>query len=222
MQLKYFLVLVVFGGLQAHAQKFNVGGGLGVLNYRGDLAPTFDYRQVKPGGSLFFRYNLSKAISLRAGFMLGRVGADDSRSSDPFNQARNLSFRSTITEGSAIAEYNFLNYKNRKKQINWTPYVFGGLGYYRFKPTVRTGEYGLNQLAVPYGVGIKWEIKRPWSLEFEYGTRRLFTDNLDNLGSNIPANAPKIQQGFPEQRDQYYYFSVSLSYTFYTIFCPEE
>lgn len=216
-----FLIGFLLGAfcLQAAAQRINIGAGLGGFNYKGDLAPAFNPRNYLPGGNAFFRYNLSPAVSLRAGATLGIVGAQDSRSPDPFNQARNASFRSTIIEGSLITEYNFLNYSQKRKAKNWTPYLFGGLGFYKFSPRTKTSDYKTTQMNIPFGAGVKWEFKRPWSLEFEFGTRKLFTDYLDDLGDNVPVNQ-KLQLGNPTTRDMYYYTSITLSYTFYTIICP--
>ncbi len=203
----------------SHAQKFNIGAGLGAMNYKGDLAPKFNPAFFRPAGSLVFRYNLSPSISLRTGLLKGSITADDSKSSDPYNQIRNQSFKTGITEFNFIAEYNFLNYKSKPRYINWTPYVFGGLAYYNFKPQFQTGSYSTKQIAIPFGIGLKWEIKRPWSLEFEFGTRKLFTDNIDNLGTNI-TTTQKYKQGNAALNDVYYYSSVTLSYTFYKIVCP--
>jgi len=205
--------------LKTEAQRINIGAGLGGFNYKGDLAPAFNPRNYLPGGHAFFRYNLTPSVSFRAGGVLGIVGAKDSRSPDPFNQARNESFHDKITEGDFIMEYNFLNYKQNRKYKNWTPYLFGGLGLFKFKPQVKTGDYKTTQLNIPFGAGVKYEFKRPWSVEFEFGTRKLFTDYLDNLGDNIPI-AQKTRLGNPTTKDMYYYTSITLSYTFYSIICP--
>lgn len=205
--------------LQAEAQRWNIGAGLGGFNYKGDYAPFFNPRNYLPGGHAFVRYNASPAVSLRLGGNMGIIGAKDSRSSDPFNQARNGSFRSRVTEGDLILEYNFLNYSQRRKDVNWTPYLMGGLGFYKFKPRTKTAEYKTTQMNIPFGAGVKWEFKRPWSLEFEFGTRVLFTDYLDDLGDNVPLGQ-KLQLGNPTTRDKYYYTSITLSYTFYSIICP--
>lgn len=216
-----FLIGFLLGAfcLQAEAQRITIGAGLGGFNYKGDMAPAFNPRNYLPGGNAFFRYNLSQAVSLRAGGTLGIVGAKDSRSPDPFNQARNASFRSTVVEGSLITEYNFLNYSQKRKAKNWTPYLFGGVGFYKFMPRTKTSDYKTAQMNIPFGAGVKWEFKRPWSLEFEFGTRKLFTDYLDDLGDNVPINQ-KLQLGNPTTKDMYYYTSITLSYTFYTIICP--
>lgn len=205
--------------LNTEAQRINIGAGLGGFNYKGDLAPAFNPRNYLPGGHAFFRYNISPSVSFRVGGNLGVIGAKDSRSRDPFNQTRNESFRATITEGDLITEYNFLNYSQKRKAKNWTPYLFGGLGFYKFKPRTKTAEYKTSQMNIPFGAGVKWEFKRPWSVEFEFGTRKLFTDYLDNLGDNIPLSQ-KTRLGNPTTKDMYYYTSITLSYTFYTIVCP--
>jgi hypothetical protein len=205
--------------LQLMAQRINIGAGLGGFNYKGDIAPSFNPLNYLPGGHAFFRYNATPSVSFRFGGDVGILGAKDSRSSDPFNQARNASFRNKMMEGDIIMEYNFLNYTQKRKVKNWSPYLFGGLGFYKFTPRTKTATYKTSQMNIPFGAGVKWEFNRPWSIEFEFGTRKLFTDYLDNLGDNIPLSQ-KTQLGNPTTKDMYYYTSITLSYTFYSIICP--
>lgn len=203
----------------ALGQKVEIGAGVGGFNYRGDISPNFRFRFFKPGGSVFFRYNPSQALSLRAEVAGGVIGAKDSQSSDPFQQARNMSFRTSILEGSTVAEYNFLNYQEKRFAVNWTPYVFGGVGFTKFSPEPKTTDYRTTSLVLPYGVGIKYQISRPWNVGIEYGTRKTFTDYLDDLGGD-PATTDKLLQGDPSHKDTYFYVRLSVSYTFYKIFCP--
>jgi len=219
--LKTFCIafLGLCGYVQTNAQRINIGGGLGGFNYKGDLSPAFNPLNYLPAGHLLFRYNISPAVSLRAAATLGIVGAKDSRSSDPFIQNRNSSFQSSLSEFSLVSEYNFLNYSQKRKAKNWSPYLFGGIGFYKFEHQIRVANYKTSQLSIPFGAGLKWEFNRPWSLEFEFGTRKTFTDYLDNLGNNVPLNQ-KPNLGNPALKDIYYYTSVTLSYTFYKIFCP--
>ncbi len=213
------MVGVLFSGNDCFAQKIEIGAGLGGFNYRGDISPSFNFGFFKPGGSLFFRYNPNAALSLRAEVAAGLIGAKDSKSKDPFQVARSMSFRTLITEGSAVAEYNFLNYQDKRFAVNWSPYVFGGIGYAAFNPNIETGSYKKSTFVLPYGVGIKYQIKRPWNVGLEYGTRKTFTDYLDNLGGK-PISNVKLEQGNPSLKDTYYYVRLSVSYTFYKIFCP--
>ncbi|MCF2445270.1 porin family protein [Dyadobacter sp. CY345] len=217
----FILLILCFCGQtdKVFAQKIEVGGGLGVFNYKGDISPSFKFRFFKPGGSLFFRYNPNQALSLRAEVAAGLIGADDKYSEDPVHLARNRSFRTRITEASAVAEYNFLDYQEKRFAVNWTPYVFGGLGISNFKPDVVTADYKTTSLVIPYGVGIKYQIKRPWNIGLEYGTRKTFSDYYDDLGGN-PITTIPTDQGDPSRKDTYYYIRLSISYTFYRIVCP--
>jgi hypothetical protein len=223
---RYLLPVLVAGiyffvsaGNSALAQKIEFGAGLGGFNYKGDISPSLKPRFFKPGGSLFFRYNPSQALSLRAELAGGVIGADDKHSKDPFQQARNMSFTTRIMEGNAVAEYNFLNFQERRFAVNWSPYVFGGIGYAKFNPSVETSVYKTGTFVLPYGVGIKYQIRRPWNIGIEYGARKTFTDYLDNLGGE-PTSTDKLVQGDPSLKDNYYYLRLSVSYTFYKIFCP--
>ncbi|TAE97008.1 MAG: hypothetical protein EAZ70_07265 [Runella slithyformis] len=211
--------VIVLSCTAAFGQRINIGGGLGGFNYKGDIAPQLQLRNYRPGGHALFRYNVSPAVSFRTGLALGSTTASDKNSSNPFQQERNLSFKTNVTEFNLLAEYNFLNYLNKPRAINWTPYLFAGGAVYHFQPKVKTGAYNLNQIAIPFGAGLKWEFKRPWSIEFEFGTRKLFTDNFDDLGDDTSLRQ-KFQLGDPTTKDMYYYTSFTLSYTFYKIICP--
>jgi opacity protein-like surface antigen len=201
------------------AQKIELGAGIGGLNYKGDISPSLRMRFFRPGGSLFFRFNPNQALSLRAELMMGGIGAADRHSDDPFLVTRNMSFKTRILEGSAVAEYNFLNFLDRRFAINWSPYVFGGIGYTKFNPDIQTSSYKTSGFVLPYGVGIKYQVRRPWNIGLEFGSRKTFTDYLDNLGGE-PVNKEKLQQGDPSVKDTYYYLRLSVSYTFYKIVCP--
>lgn len=204
----------------ARAQKIEIGASVGALNYKGDISPTFNPRFLKPGGSLFFRYNLSRAVTFRAEVMRGSITGDDAHSKDPFQRVRNLSFDTKLSEGSLVTEFNFLNYQESRHAINWTPYVFAGLAYARFEPNPKTLNYKTSGISIPYGVGVKYQINRPWSIGLEYGTRKTFTDYLDNTGEPAPSKV-KLEQSDPTTKDTYYYIGFSVSYTFYRIVCPE-
>jgi len=205
---------------QLWAQKIEIGAGLGAMNYKGDISPDLQIGTAKLGGNLFFRYNLKKDLSFRASALMGSIAGDDKNSSDPFNQQRGKNFSTTINELSLTAEYNFFNYQYHRYHKDWSPYVFGGVGFMKFSPRDNpSADYKQNQIVLPFGVGIKYNIKGPWDLNFEFGTRKTFTDYLDNLGGNDPT-LPKTQQNDYSKGDMYYYTSFSLSFKFIKIYCP--
>lgn len=189
--------------------------------YKGEMSPSLNPRFYRPAGSLFFRYNATRSLSLRLSLALGGVGADDKYASDPYQRARGDYFRNSVHEATVDAQYNFRNYKLLRNVKNWTPYVFGGLGLMSYgKIGNSSNESGLtNKLMFPLGVGVKYEIKRPWSIGFEFGTRFTSTDYLDGLGFT-DGTTNRLGQGTP-QKDQYTYTAITLSYTFYKLTCPE-
>ena len=218
-KLNFLVVLLGISG--AIAQKIEIGGGLGALNYKGDIAPNFHPTFARPGGNLFFRYNISRSVSAKVNLMGGSIFADDKEVNNPFNQARGRSFRTSIFEGGANLEYNFLNFRNAPKTKNWTPYVFGGISYFSFRPKeTATASFKTSGLALPFGIGLKMQWKGPWGYGIEFGTRKTFTDYLDNWGENSTTPGVRLQQQDHTKKDMFYYTSFNITYTFYKVVCP--
>ncbi|WP_080057310.1 type IX secretion system protein PorG [Spirosoma aerolatum] len=213
------LVLVgLFISFTAQAQKFEIGGSLGGMLCKSDVTPALNPRFISPAIGGFLRYNVSRSFSLRFGGAIGKLRGEDRYSSNSFQQARNFSFNTNINELFLDVEYNFLNYKPAPKAKNWTPYVFGGIGVCKFNnDVIRVG----GVMTYPLGVGVKYEIKRPWSIGLEFGTRFTRNDYLDALGDLTFGKATtKTTQGNPSLTDSYTYTAITVSYTFYKIVCP--
>jgi len=212
------LIAGFFISLLAQGQKLEVGGGVGGMLYKGDVSPALNPRFYRPAANVFFRYNASRSFSLRAGLGIGSLGATDRVSRDPLRQTRGYSFRSTLSEATLDVQYNFLNYAPSRRTKNWTPYVFGGVGLCSFRNPVVRARGIIN---FPLGVGVKYEINRPWSVGLEFGTRFTKNDYLDGLGERTyGVTTSKIAQGNPVLRDSYTYTALTVSYTFYKIVCP--
>jgi hypothetical protein len=212
------IVVGLFISLTVQAQKIEIGAGLGGMLYKGDVSPALNPQFYRPAGSLFFRYNATRSLSIRVNGAIGGLRGQDDVSRDPLQQARNYSFRTNLLEAEVDFQYNFLNYQKLPKVKNWTPYVFGGIGLCRFtNAVVRMG----GVITYPLGLGIKYEIRRPWSVGVEFGTRFTRNDYLDGLGDVTFGKATtKVSQGNPALKDSYTYTSLTLSYTFYKIVCP--
>ncbi|QHT69538.1 outer membrane beta-barrel protein [Rhodocytophaga rosea] len=202
------------------AQRLEIGAGGGAMLYKGDLAPELIPKFARPGATIFLRHNPGKAISLKYSFSLGRIFADDRETDDNFANQRNRFFNTRITELAATAEYNFLDYRSDKARKPWTPYLFGGIAVYKFDPVENLRpEYKLTQLALPFGVGFKYVLGGQWNLGIEFGARKIFTDYLDDLGGDLNTTN-KFQNGNPNDKDMYVFTTLTVSYTFYKIRCP--
>ena len=213
-----FFISLTFNSL---AQKIEIGGGFGAMNYKGDISPDFHPSFAQLGGHLLFRYNLKKDITFRLGANLGSIYANDNEVSDSFNKLRGQTFKTSIREVSLITEYNFFSYLYSRSHKDWSPYVFGGVAFMSFSPRDKpVSDYKQVGVVIPFGVGIKYNLSGPWDLNLEFGTRKTFTDYLDNLGGDNPALPRNIQNDY-SCGDMYYYTSLGLTYKFITIICPK-
>jgi len=201
---KIFLVFCCLPIIAA-AQNFYFSGRLGVANYQGDLkARTISLSQAKLMASVGARYDLSEHITARSYLTLTSLRADDKKGTASMQQ-RNLNFKTKIFDWELTAQYSLFNLNDRW----WTPYIFAGLGIYRYKPYTKDtsgnktflkplsteGEgfvagvknYKLTQFSIPFGFGAEYSLNEDMRLGIEFGYRKIFTDYLDDV-SNVYAD----------------------------------
>ena len=204
------LALLAFAPL-CPAQVNELGITAGAMYYIGDLNPTKHY----PKGTALaygavYRYNFDERYALRLQGLFGTLQASDADSPDSLQQLRNLHFRSRLFEASALLEINFFHYRagKRDEKKNWTPFVFGGLAYFRASPQASINDtwfdlqplgtegqgssaggepYKVDQICIPFGAGLKFNFHR-LDLQLEWGLRRTYTDYIDDVGGNYVDN----------------------------------
>lgn len=185
------------------AQFLDIGFNFGATFYSGDIS-NGDIRQMiqemRPAGGIMVRFSSTNRFSTRFNINYGSIQGDDQRSG---RENRDLAFRTDILEANLIGEWHAI--RIRHTQHNFTfPYVFGGVGIYRFNPKrqvdgrwvelqplgtegqgIRGYEdpYDLTQFQLPFGAGIKF-VARNFTICIEAGGRYLFTDYLDDVSSN--------------------------------------
>lgn len=253
------LLLVIAVGLKAQAQPtWEIGGTFGAAGYMGDLN-TRNMFQVS-GGALgaYVKKNYNPYLSVKAGFMHGWVGAADSSSSYAQNRLRNLSFQTTLNELSVVAEFNLFQFRPGIDRHPFTPYVFLGLGAVAYNPKARVNahspwvdlrplmtenkSYSSVALAIPYGVGLKYNFSNKFSLIADAGYRSVKSDYVDDVSGNyaipgdlknsrsryfadrrLPADPTAgtygSQRGDGRAYDTYMFFSLSVSFTFVSDKC---
>lgn len=125
---------------------------------------------------------------------------------------RNLSFRSNIIELMGLAEIHPLFiFKSYDDEYNrdpprYSPYLLAGIGIFSFKPQAKLGNtwvdlqplstegqgfaeypdrkiYKLNQMNIPLGLGIKYELSSLLNVRAEFVYRKLNTDYLDDVST---------------------------------------
>ncbi|MGH1337800.1 MAG: DUF6089 family protein [Aureispira sp.] len=193
--------LLLVSSLQA--QYWEISGAIGATSYHGDLAPDFSMQTPGMSANVMVHRNIDPRVSIRMGLSMGTISASDAASKNDYNKARNLSFQSTIFEGSLGLEFNFLPFHHHSlkgRNVNqYTPYLVAGFGVFHHKPQanfggnlyslqplgtegqVRGEEYSLMQPAFILGAGFKIDIGSQWGIVIEGATRLLFFDYLDDV-----------------------------------------
>jgi len=187
-------------GYFATAQGTELGIIVGGSAYSGDLSPkefglyTEDFRLA---GGILARFPVSDYFNLRVSVIAGRVSSTEKIFNDS-SVIKRPAFQSTIGELSLVGEFYPLPYGTVQ------PYLFGGVGVYRFNPQAgfdggwvdlqplgTEGQgidgfpkpYSLTQFNLPFGAGVKFVFNETWTLGAEFGWRKLFTDYLDDVGT---------------------------------------
>lgn len=125
------------------------GFTLGGSNYFGDLSKTVAIGETHLMGGLICRFQYNDFLTLRGNAVYGAISGDDKNFKDDVafthkdaadnpieitRGQRNLNFRSDIVEFSAIGEWNILGYEESTRTRPYTPFLFAGIGVYKFNP----------------------------------------------------------------------------------------
>lgn len=190
------------------AQNSEVGACVGTMFYLGELNPSKLFAQPKLAAGLVYRYNISPRWAVKADFMFGKVAGSDMQTNNGYE--RNLSFTSPITEFSVVAELNFLQLYTSVGKNHFAPYIFAGATVFSFDPMAQYKDgtefelqslgtegqglegmpkkYSLTHFAIPFGIGLRFNIGRYVSIGAEWSMRYTFTDYLDDVGGKYYDN----------------------------------
>lgn len=196
------VLLSVLFPLPSFGQLLGVMGGSSY--YIGELNPYqhFD-EETRYAGGLFYRDAIDSRWVLRTHLFYGTVAGSDADAASMRRRNRNLHFRSDVVEAAVMMELNFFDYQFGDMGQPLSPYLFTGLAYFRMNPEARyegqwhelqplgtegqgvpgTGreKYSLDQISIPFGLGVKWNLGEKVALSFEWGMRKTFTDYLDDV-----------------------------------------
>ena len=209
MRISILTIILLSISLIGYSQRMRnyseIGPSIGISYYMGDLNPGTPFFMSKLAGGLNFRYNYHPRWAWRLNANYLRIAASDAESDNRQQQVRNLSFQSNVYEFSPAIEFNFFPYEIGNSYYPATPYVFWGIGVYRFNPKaeykgdllelkplktegqsvpgVGRPEYNLWGLTFPFGFGFKAHLAKWLGISLEWGMRRTFTDYLDDVST---------------------------------------
>lgn len=213
----FFLLLSI---QTASSQFLEFGGGIGIFGYAGDLSRGYNPLESKFGAFGVYRMNFSEFVSFKTSLGIGSLAGNDDNPIDPLGEARSHSFSTGITELSGVLEYHFLDFRNEKSPIRWSPFVFGGFGLARLgEVNGAPDDFNQIQAIVPFGIGFKQLIGKQFGLSLEIGTRKTFTDYIDGV-SDTEQTVKNFEFGHPTSKDWIFFTGVSFTYILYKIPCP--
>jgi hypothetical protein len=211
---KSIILLFLLTGIFAQAQKTEVGLIAGGSLYSGDVSPKefgLFFQEFQPAFGIFGRINATRVFSARISLSYTQLEADDLEVGIP---SRGLNFRTNLLEGALIGEVNLFR-RGDARRFEVVPFLAGGIGFFRYNPQGRLEDtwvdlqplgtegqglpgyeapYELTQLNIPLGGGVKFIFNDQWTLGFEFISRKLFTDHLDDI-SNTSVNYLDVLEG---------------------------
>ncbi len=199
---------------KASCQEFEIGLIGGGSYYLGDLNPGTHFQNMQLAYGLEARYNINTRWAVKLSGIRGKIKGSSSQSK--FLPDRDLSFESNITDVSAVAEFNFLEYFVGSRRHFITPYIYAGVCLYFFNPmsggvalhsigtegqNVEGGKklYSLWGIGVPFGLGAKFTLSRKVGFTVFWEMHKTFTDYLDDVSTTYYLNGPTINPDDPAQ-----------------------
>ncbi|MDE6801769.1 MAG: porin family protein, partial [Muribaculaceae bacterium] len=163
---------------QEESYRYDMGAGLGMGGYLGDLNETNPF--ARPGftadATFSYRPDVRWAFRTTLGYSALSGNSADLGTALPDNLE--YKFHSSVVDLTERVEFNFFNYgigETYKHLRRWSPYITVGLG-----AAVATCE-GQSHFAfvIPMGVGVKYKLRQRLNLALEFTMTKAFSDRLD-------------------------------------------
>ena len=230
----YIWLILSFGGLHSYGQYHEIGAFVGASTYIGDVGNTSYLVPGSYAAGVVYKWNLTTRYSLRASLIQANLKNADFASPELGRFWRNYKVNNSIQEFSAGMEFNFLDFNLHTEQLSFSPYLYLGLSYFRYKlqyhqnsgVNVPAGmrslpelvDYGTTQeVAFPVTFGIKLNPTPTVVLGFEVGARYALTDNLD--GSDPSPDESLNRFGNIGNNDWFVFSGLTISFTFGDLPC---
>jgi hypothetical protein len=161
---------------------------------------------------LNYRHNFNSRWAWNFLVRQAKITGDDSQSSNAFENQRNLSFQSNLTEFGSVVEFNFLDFKPHSPQSFFqvsdvfTPYVFVGLSLVRMNPKAYLSgnlyelqplqtegvDYSKVFVTLPIGFGFKFRLSDRMILGVSGEIRITGSDYLDDVSTRYPKDPDSL------------------------------
>ena len=199
---------------QEESFRFDMGAGVGMAGYLGDLNETNPFKHLGFSGDLAFRYRPDTRWAFRTVLAMSGLSGNSADLASALPNDATYSFKSTLVELSERAEFNFFSFgigETYKHLRRWTPYLAIGAGI------AIASCQGSSHAAftIPMAVGVKYKVGPRLTAGAEFSMTKAFNDHIDG---DI-ADLYQVKSSFLKNTDWYSRIAVSLSYEF-GLRCP--
>lgn len=220
-----FTYFFLFFGLTLQAQRLAMSVGAGATVYKGDLSdfhlvPRLSQTKTANTAINFqLRYQPKQAIAYRAKLTFTGLDGDGLNNPLPSVSFSSNAFSSPLIEFSGLVDYNFKDYQANRNIRNWTPFIYGGLGFLFVSPegSIPTPKTYFTW-SIPFGVGVKAQISNRVGLQWEFGMSKSLSNILD--GQSAWGDLPKTFT--LNKTDQFLQSSISVTYSLISVYCPRD
>ncbi len=189
------IVLIYVGlGSSAEAQeyRFDIGGGIGMSGYMGEVNKNSLLHDPGFAGTLSFRYLMNYRLAIKGSFSTAGISGNTADFDIILPENQEYKFKSQLYDMGAQVEFNCFNYGIGYKYKNLhrlTPYITLGLGM----TVADTNGEGAFLLNIPMGLGLKYKIKERLNMALEFTMRKAVGNSVDgfDLGEIYNIARPK-------------------------------
>lgn len=195
---------------QPEAYKFDIGAGLGMTGYLGDLNSSSLFSHPGFGGNLSFRYLANTRLAIRGVLSMASLSGSSADMENAMPLPEAIDFKSTLYNLSVRGEFNFFNYgigETYKRLRRLSPYLALGIGV---SMASGSGENAVG-FTIPMAVGVKFKLKPRLNLGLEFSMTKIFSDKVDSPLLDDPY---MIKSSFLKNTDWSSALTLSISYEF--------
>ena len=212
-------IIVIFFFTQiSFSQIYELGVSYGKSNFIGDVGNTRFINPVDDAFGGIFKWNRSARHSYRLSYSRSKLSANDLESNDPRRIERGYYFETPIDEFLLGMEFNFFDFDLHDYDILFSPYIFSGISYTKFKDqllinnSINSSENKNSTFGIPMILGLKYRFYDNYILSVEIGARYTFSDKID--GNNVSDDYLNYNFGNINNNDWYMFTKINLTYTF--------
>ena len=209
-----FILGAPLANAQEESYRFDLGAGLGMGGYMGDLNESNPFKRPGFTGNLAFHYRFDSRWALSTVLGYSSLSGNSSDLGSALPDGAEYSFKSSVIDLSERVEVNFFAFgigETYKRLRRWSPYLAVGLGF------AMASCDGASHAAftIPMAVGVKYKLKERINLGLEFSMTKAFGDKLDGDITDLY----QVKSSFVKNTDWYSRLALSVSYEF-GLRCP--